>query len=130
MRKYLGIMAIALFGVATLVGSAPPKGESEDVPIIDGEVWKKSSMIEKRSYIIGASNLMVIEYTYQIEGDVVPTDDQTLIQRFFKGSDDTTVDEAIGQIDRWYKNNPSELSRPVLAVVWQDMILPKLAAMK
>lgn len=130
MRKYVAIVAIALFGVATLVVSAPPKGQTQDVPLIAGDVWTKSSMIEKRSYIIGASNMMVVEYMYQMESGKVPTDDQTLIQRFFNGAEGTTVDGVIHEVDQWYKENPSEKSRPVLAVIWKDIVQPKVSVQK
>jgi hypothetical protein len=57
---------------------------SEDIPLVDGELREKSSPAEKKSYLVGAGNLMVVEYLYQNGSKQVPSDDQTVIQRMYK----------------------------------------------
>ncbi len=99
---------------------------AEDVPLVDGKLWRISSKIEKKSFLIGASNLLSIEYTYQIKGKNPPTDKQSIIPRFYKNIDDVTLDQAIDKIDQWYQDNPDKLNEPVLAVIWLSMVEPNL----
>lgn len=95
---------------------------SEDIPLIDGELWKESSLAEKKSYLVGAGNLMVIEYLYQEGSKQVPSDDQTVIQRLYKATDGVTLNELISQIDQWYQKHPDKMKEPVLVVIWHEIV--------
>jgi len=35
---------------------------AEDNPLVDGSLWQESSADDKRSYLIGVSNFLAIEY--------------------------------------------------------------------
>ena len=117
----------AMFLVGSMSGVA---SGDEDVPLVNGEHWTKSSRAEKVAYIVGAGNLMVLEYLYQGEAKQKPTDDQTVIQRFYKGVDGLSLDELINRIDQWYSKHPDKLKEPVLVVVWHDIVEPNLASKK
>ena len=95
---------------------------SEDIPLVDGELWEKSSPAEKKSYLVGAGNLMVVEYLYQNGSKQVPSNDQTVIQRMYKATDGVTLDGLIGQIDQWYQKHPDKMKEPVLVVIWHEIV--------
>lgn len=109
------LMTVVLAAMATAV-------HAEDVPLANGKLWMESSNVEKKSYIVGVSNLMVIEYLYQEGSKKTPTDDQTLIQRFFKHSEGVTLDGIIQRIDRWYQTHPDQMDEIVIAVIWKELI--------
>ena len=67
---------VAIF--ATSVAFAAPAG-AEDVPYIDGKLWKDSAPILKRTYLIGISNLMSAEYAYQKEYGPPPDDQSPIV---------------------------------------------------
>jgi hypothetical protein len=115
----------ALLAGVFLVWSVP--AGAEDVPFVDGKSWKKSAPVLKRSYLIGFSNLMNAEYAYQKEFGP-PPDMQTAIQRLYEEIDEVTLDEAIGRIDKWYKDHPDQLDTTVIEVIWLDMVRPNLPA--
>jgi len=116
----------AVFAAALAIGLARPAAAGEDfVPLVDGTMWLETSTELKRAYLIGVSNLLNIEYAYQMEKGP-PPDMQTTIQRFYEGVEDLSLDQTIQRIDDWYKKNPTEKNRVVLEVVWIDMVEPNL----
>jgi len=98
---------------------------AEDIPLVDGELWSKSSTDEKHSYLIGISNFLAIEYAYQQESKQPVTDDQSIIRRFFEDIDDISLDQITARIDAWYKKNPNRLDSAVINVIWVDMVESK-----
>ncbi len=97
----------------------------EDIPLVDGSIWRKSSQTEKQSYIIGVSNLLSVEYAYQQGSKPPPSDEQTIIRRLYEDVDEVTLDGVIARIDQWYKDNPGMINRAVLDVIWVDMVVNK-----
>ena len=115
--------AMALVFVIALAVSLPNLAlADEDVPLVDGELWKKSTASQKKAYIIGVGNLMVVEYLYQEGSKQMPSDDQTIIQRLYKSSEGVTLDGMTDRIDQWYKAHPDKLKEPVLVVIWNELV--------
>jgi len=98
---------------------------AEEIPIVDGALWTKSTTIGKHSYLIGVSNLLEVEYAYQKRNGLQPSDDQSIIRRLFENTADLSLDQITRRIDQWYQRNPDKLSKAVLDVIWVDMVLPK-----
>ena len=117
------VWASVAIAAAALVLASP--AAAEDVPLVDGTMWKKSAPILKRTYLVGISNLMSAEYAVQKEFGP-PPDDQTAIQRMYEEIDDMTLNEAVEQIDAWYAANPGKMDTTVLEVIWIDMVRPNL----
>jgi len=115
--------AMAVVAAAFLAVSSA--SAAEDVPFVDGTMWKKSAPILKRTYLVGFSNLMSAEYAYQKEFGP-PPDRQTAIQRLYEEIDDVTLDGAVAKIDAWYAANPDKMDTKVIEVIWLDMVSPNL----
>lgn len=116
------------FLIAPLLGtllmlSAP--ASAEDVPLVAGKLWNQSSLTEKKSYLVGASNLISLEYTYQASSENPPTERQSTMPKFHAKTENVTLDQAIAAIDRWYQAHPDNMNQPVLAVVWLTLVEPK-----
>lgn len=97
-------------------------GWAGDIPLVDGKLWNKSTVVEKRSYLIGASNLLDVEYGYQQRSGQPPRDGQSIIRRLYEEVDEMTLDQVIERIDGWYRDHPGELHKAVLDVIWLDMV--------
>ena len=119
------IWTAIIVGAALLTIALPMAAiGAEDVPLADGASWVESSRKEKVAYLVGAGNMMVVEYLFQTGSKKVPTDDQTIIQRFYSGMDGFTLNELIEGIDKWYADNPDKMKEPVLVVIWKEVIEP------
>ena len=49
---------------------------------------------------------------------------------WMKAFRDVNRTEIIKMVDAWYAANPKSLDRPVLSVIWNELIAPRVAAAK
>jgi len=114
------IVAAALLALAWGIARA------DEVPIVTGEHWTKSSEQMKKAYLVGVANVLQIETAY--EGSNPPTDAQSMVPRFVKGlkGGGHTLDSVREGIDKWYAANPDKMQRPVIEIIWFEMVVPGL----
>jgi hypothetical protein len=97
---------------------------AQEVPIVTGEHWTKSGPDHKKAYLLGIANLAQVELAYF--GNNPPADTQSFIPRMARGLRGETVDSVRDALDRWYAANPARISRPVLEVIWVEIVVPGL----
>lgn len=97
---------------------------ADEVPIVTGELWTKSSEQAKKAYLVGIANMLQIEWAY--EGTNPPSDAQSLVPRLVKGLKGQTLDTVREGLDRWYAAHPDRLQRPVIETLWFEMVVPAL----
>lgn len=97
---------------------------AQEVTIVTGEHWTKSSADLKKAYLLGIANFLQVELAYF--GANPPPDTQSFVPRMARGLRGETVDSVRDAIDRWYAANPDRLARPVLDVVWVEIVVPGL----
>jgi hypothetical protein len=80
----------------------------------------------KKAYLVGVANVLQIETAY--EGSNPPTDAQSMVPRFVKGlrGGGHTLDSVREGIDKWYAANPDKMQRPVIEIIWFEMVVPGL----
>ena len=116
-----GLAMAACASVALLGGIA----RADEVPIVTGEHWTKSSADLKKAYLVGIANVLQVEHAY--EANNPPTDNQSLLPRLAKGLKGQTLDSVRSRLDRWYAAHPDRLQRPVLETIWFEIVVPDLA---
>ena len=99
---------------------------AEEAGIVDGELWLKSTQAEKRSYLVGAGNLMSVEHLYQQGAKMEPDDDQTIIPRLWDGLDGLTLADLERTITDYYESDPAKRAEAVLVVLWRTVVEPRL----
>ncbi|MDM0022525.1 hypothetical protein [Variovorax saccharolyticus] len=110
----------ACMGLAMAWGMA----RAQEVPLVTGEHWVKSTEQLKRTYLIGIANAYQVEQAYQ---GVNPTfASQTAVPSFAKGLKGQTLDSVRGTLDRWYAAHPDLLKRPVIETIWYEIVQPEL----
>lgn len=114
------MMVPALLAAAMAWGTA----KADDVPLVTGEHWTRSTEQLKRVYLIGVANLMQVETAYQAGN--TPADAQSVIPRAVKGLKGQTLDTVRDGLDRWYAAHPDRLQRPVIETMWFEIVVPGL----
>ncbi|MFO1306496.1 MAG: hypothetical protein U1F54_22455 [Burkholderiales bacterium] len=116
----------ALLALAFLVLSLASFGAhaQQEVPIVTGEHWTKSSADLKKAYLVGIANLIQVEIAYF--GNNQPGDAQSFVPRMARGLKGQTLDSVRDKLDAWYAANPGRISRPVIEVVWAEIVVPGL----
>jgi hypothetical protein len=113
-------MFAACMTVALLSGSA----RADEVPLVTGEHWTKSTEQLKKVYLIGVANVLQVDTAYHAESP--PSDSQSIVPRLAKGLKGQTLDSVREGLDRWYAAHPDRLQRPVLETIWFEMVVPGL----
>jgi hypothetical protein len=93
---------------------------------VDGNVWRASSLDEKRAYLVGVANTVDVNRELQIRRGTL--DPEAPLNRVFDVFDEGTIDNAIEKIDNWYGADPARLNTPVLGVVWLGIVEAMKAA--
>lgn len=117
-RSRRALIALVFLSLALLCSGA----RAQEVSIVTGEHWTKSGNDLKKAYLLGIANLMQVEVAY-LGNNQVP-DQQNFVPRMARGLRGETVDSVRDKIDAWYTANPTRLSRPVIDVVWGEIVVP------
>ncbi len=114
----------AILVVCTTFAAAWGSAFAQEIPIVTGELWMKSTEQVKKAYLIGIANLIQAEFAY--EGASPPSDAQSIVPRMVRGMRGQTLDSVREGLDKWYTANPDKLQRPVIETIWFEMVVPGL----
>lgn len=120
-QKWRLMMVPVLVAAAISWGSA----RAQEIPLVTGEQWTRSTEPMKRVYLIGLANVMQVETAYQAGN--APPDSQSLIPRAVRGLKGQTLDTVRDGLDRWYAAHPDQLQRPIVETLWFEMVVPGLS---
>ena len=112
---------VAACAVAALAGGV---AQAQEIPLITGEHWTKSTEQNKKAYLVGMTNMLQVEVAYQ--AGATPPDAQTVVPRFAKGLKGHTLDGAIAKLDAWYAKNPGRMQQTVVETIWYELVVPGL----
>lgn len=122
-NAYLIVFAfvgLLLFGAC----SAFAQGAMEiSDPDIDGKVWTHSTDSDKRAFLLGVSNAVVLEYHLRTKHSEEPS---RFVRGWVAAFKDSRWSEMVNRVDAYYANNPTKLDKNVLYVIWHEMIAPNL----
>jgi hypothetical protein len=88
-------------------------------PDVDGEVWMKSSDLEKKAFLYGAGSAFVLEYHLRDKHGQEPS---KLVKGWVDGLKDMSWSDLSNRVDAYYKNNPDKMQRHVFDVIWHEVI--------
>jgi len=101
---------------------------ADEVPLITGEHWTKSSEQLKKAYLVGIANVVQVETAYA--GSNPPAEVQSVVPRLAKGLKGHTLDSVRDALDAWYAAHPDRLQRPVIETIWFELVVPGLQKSK
>ena len=114
----------AMFLVFVASAVAWGSARADEVPLVTGEHWTKSTEQLKKVYLVGIANVIQVETAYFAA--TPPSDAQSFVPRFARGLKGHTLDTVREGLDKWYAANPDRLQRPVIETIWFEMVLPGL----
>ena len=111
-----------LFAACVTWALAAGSAHAQEIPVVTGDQWSKSTEEVKKAYLVGIANLLQVETAYQ--GASPPPAAQSLMQRAAKGLQGQTLDSVQKKLDGWYAANPTKLQRPVIETIWFEIVVP------
>ena len=112
-----------LFMLAAMVLTSG-MARAQEIPLITGEQWTKSSEEMKKAYLLGIANIVHIEMAF--EGANPASDAQSILPRMVRGLKGQTLDSVRDGLNKWYAAHPDQLQRPVVETIWFEMVVPGL----
>lgn len=110
------VLAASLWGVSA-------QALAQEIPLVTGEHWMKSTEEMKKAYLIGIANIVVVELAY---AGTPPSEAQSVLPRMVRGLRGHTLDTVRDNLNRWYTANPDRLQRPVVETIWFELVVPGL----
>ncbi len=130
--RVAALAAGAVIAAAPLASQAQTQGQpSAAVPqqrFANGNDWASSSIAEKRAFVFGIANAISAGIGWDERH--IPANQMTFARRIAPGFADTSVGEAVRRIDAWYAANPGKQETAVMAVMWLEVIKPKVGPSK
>jgi hypothetical protein len=110
---------------AALEAALQMKGAIGGVPIITGERWQKMSHDEKFYFVSGMATVVGIENALMSRFPSLMVDNFS--KKAGEGALGKTAESIIERVDRFYQEHSDKLSEPVMFVIWDTAIRPRLA---
>jgi len=114
------LVAVATFVIAVAAGAT----RAQEIPLVTGEHWTRSSEQAKKAYLVGIANVVQVEMAFA-EGNP-PSDAQSFLPRLVRGLKGQSLDSVRQTIDAWYAAHPERLQRPVIDTIWFELVVPGL----
>ena len=141
MRKIFGCLALLALLATPLAASAQevasnPAGNPVDQ--FTGKIWLDSSEDNLKAYLFGIDTAIAVESAIQdqqaarkAKAGKKPVHTLSPFERgWAKAFKDVSREQIIAEVTKWYKDHPSDLDRPVMAVIWHELVVPRLDAEK
>jgi hypothetical protein len=113
-------MIAACLVLVALSGNA----RAQEVPMVTGEHWTKSSDELKKAYLVGMANIAQVETAYHAANP--PSDSVSIVPRMTRGLKGQTLDSVRENLNKWYAGHPDQLQRPVIEIIWFELVVPGL----
>ncbi len=103
------------------------------MPILDGDLWLKMTPDDKVAFIWGFWHVVAIENYLMDKYPQLKRDNFSMkvIEATSKPPVNTSkppldINEIVSMIDKFYKTNPKDIERPVVAVIWDELVKPNI----
>jgi hypothetical protein len=115
---------LLLLAMSMLLAVASGTARAQEIPLVTGEHWMKSSDEMKKAYLVGVANIVHVQLAY--EGATPASDAQSILPRMVKGLKGQTLDSVRDGLTKWYAEHPNQMQRPVIETLWFEMVVPGL----
>lgn len=135
----ISIVILSLIFIVCLplgVFAAEPPGEKavnkeleKDVgmPILDGDLWVKMAPDSKVAFVWGVWHVASIEHYLMGKYPDLKRDNFSAKVIEGSGKAPMTMNEVVALIDKYYQAHPDQIEKPVIAVIWTQIVKPNIA---
>ena len=92
--------------------------------VMKGDVWVIMNQDQKVAYILGAGDVVDVEW--DLMQKVPELKRENFSAKAVEALENTATNDIIAKVDQWYQANGDKLDTPVLLVIWNTMIKPKV----
>ena len=96
-------------------------------PVVTLQIWQASSMQEQYAFLAGFVSMFELEKEWQGQKGILPLQ-QSMIGSWGMGMNGMSLKSIRNAVNAYCANNPNEVDRLVLDVLWHEFVQPKLEA--
>lgn len=98
----------------------------KEMPLLNGETWQAMTSSEKIAFIWGVGHVVTMEREAAEQRPELKK--AGLAAKMAEGMSGMPMNEIVAMIDGYYKDNPGSLSDPVMKVIWDRIVKPRVKA--
>lgn len=132
-------MAMALLcGAAQAAETDANPKPASPIDQFTGKYWVNSQLTNQESYLFGIESAIEVEYyinsrlaAQSAKAGKKPAFSLSPFEKgWMEAFKDVPRKQIAEEISKWYDEHPDQLDRPVLAVIWYELIAPRLGKTK
>jgi hypothetical protein len=143
-RKIFGVLVVALCvavsGLALCVVQAETEQQQQEraqikedvkkelddmgMPVFTGSVWQKATQSEKVAFIWGVCQVVTIEKILAQKFPSLKAEDFSA--KVAEGMAGMKINDIVRSVDDYYAANPAQIEKPVIGVIWDGLVKPRL----
>ena len=97
-----------------------------EMPLLRGDMWIKMDPDSKVAFVWGAGHIITIEEVIMQKYPELQRD--SFVMKVVEARTNTPMkmNDVVAVVDKFYLENPDKLDTPVLGVIWDQLIKPKI----
>ena len=139
MACFLGIIwmtiAVLSFPLTVLAAETPASGANldaqkypvlsqSDVAVLKGDLWTTASRDSKVAFVWGMCSMIEVERIAMEQIPEIKVRNVSAVAA--EGLKTISMNDIVRAVDTYYEANPANLDVPVLRIIWDTMVVPKV----
>jgi hypothetical protein len=104
--------------------ASAPVVSLQEMPLLRGVTWQKMTPDEKIAFVWGMGHIITMERERTEQFPDLKK--ESFAAKMADGLAGMPMNEVVGVVDRFYKENPDKSAEPVVKVIWMEIVKPKI----
>ena len=96
----------------------------KEMPVLTGEVWQKMTADERVAFVWGIGHVVTIEQQAAERHPELKR--EGFAAKMAEGLTGMPMNTIVLEIDKYYLQNPDDLQAPVMEVIWDELVKPRI----
>lgn len=123
MRSLTSFFSFFVFASLVAWATPMPSAGAREMKPVTGHHWSTATEQEKKAFLYGMGTMIQLEHEVAKQQGI-SENRASLVPTFVRGLEGTNLVGVMQVIDAYYARNPTQLDRPVVDVIWRDIVLP------
>ncbi len=98
----------------------------KEMPLLTGHTWQKMTQDEKVAFVWGMGHVATMERESMETYPELKR--ESFAAKLCSGIAGISMNTIVARVDSYYKDDPGKLADPVMKVIWDSFVIPKLKA--
>lgn len=122
----LGLILLLSFGFKAFSEETIQQAVEREMPLLRGDMWIKMDPDSKVAFVWGAGHVVTIEDVIMQKYPELQRDSFVMKVVEARTDDPMKMNDVVAVVDKFYLENPDKLDTPVMGVIWDQLIKPKI----